>query len=225
MIFHQADSLSLSVFVLFSLIMLGIVLFSLKKIKASKKYFLSVVGYLIIFSALVLSGTVKEHVIPLVPLLFLSVIVCSSLLAMSTAGRSLSQIYPLAFLVGFQGFRLFLELILHHWVNIGTIPSTMTWRGQNWDIAAGLISIFAIPFVNKNIKLAWFTQVLGLILLLNVLRVVVLSSPFPFSWAMENPLQLIMYFPYALIGPLFVGAALCVHLITIRKLKTISVLK
>jgi hypothetical protein len=52
----------------------------------------------------------------------------------------------------------------------------------------------------------------------NVLRVVVLSSPFPFAWPLANPLQLALYFPYVLIAPLFVGAALAGHLVAFRAL-------
>lgn len=103
--------------------------------------------------------------------------------------------FSLTSFVGFQVFRLPLELLLHHWANHGTIPWVSRFR---W--------------------IAWSTQLVGLALLINVVRVVVMSSPFPFSWQLENPLQLVMYFPYALIGPLFVGVALAGHLLTFRKL-------
>jgi hypothetical protein len=139
-------------------------------------------------------------------------------IAVSDAGKKVSQYFSLTALIGFQAFRLPLELILHQWAEIETIPSTMTWTGQNWDILAGIVSLLAIPFLKKSKRLAWAVQIIGFVLLLNFLRVVMMSSPLPFAWELDIPLQLIQYFPYCLIGPLMVGPAMAVHLITFRAL-------
>ena len=52
---------------------------------------------------------------------------------------------------------------------------------------------------------------IGFALLANVARVVVMSSPLPFAWGVEPPLQLGMHLPYALIVPICVGGALAGH--------------
>lgn len=217
-IFHPADSLSLSLFYLFSLVMLVVCARTLFKLH--RNFFFCYVLYIVVFSALVSSGLVLGHIIPLAPLLFTSVLALALFFAFSKFGTQVSTQYSLALLIGLQSFRLPLELILHHWATIGTIPPTMTWTGQNWDVVTGLLSLLTCAFINRSQKLAWTVQIIGFVLLLNVLRVVVLSSPFPFSWPLENPIQLVLYFPYALIGPLFVGTALFLHLIVFRKLLT-----
>lgn len=124
----------------------------------------------------------------------------------------------LMFLGTLQVFRIPLELLLHHWSSIGTIPVTMTWTGQNWDILSGIAAVIIFPIANRYRKAVWLFQAFGFVLLINLLRVVVMSSPLPFAWPLLNPLQLVMYFPYALIAPLFVSSTLFGHLVLFRKL-------
>lgn len=206
------------VFAGFAVLMLISIILAFRQTGVRKIYPVIVLVYLGVFSLLVLSGAVKNYPLPLAPLLFLSVAALSVWLAFSTFGKRASEIFSFSMLLGYQAFRLPLEIILHHWAQVGTIPATMTWTGQNWDVVTGIVSLFCFPFLNKNLKLAWAVQILGFVLLLNVLRVALFSMPLPFAWPLENPLQLIFYFPYALIGPLFVGPALCIHLIVFRKL-------
>lgn len=218
MIFFPADRLSLILFVIFSGLMLASLVFALQKAKAALKYERGLALYLIAFSAIVGSGLALKYIVPVAPILFLSVIFLAILLGASSAGRAIAFTFSLPMLVGFQAFRLPLEIILHHWAEIRTVPETMTWTGQNWDIITGIVSLLACPFVGKSRVLAWATQIIGIALLINVIRVVILSSPLPFAWPLENPLQLIFYLPYALIGPLFVGMAIFGHWVTVRKL-------
>lgn len=217
--FIFADSTSVIIFSAFSALMLGLILFALIRAQVSRK---KIVGFLIVlgvFSLLVISGFVREHVIPLMPLMFLLILGLTIYSALTELGAKVSQTFSFAVLIGFQAFRLPLELILHRWAELGTIPSTMTWTGQNFDIISGVVCLLAIPFVNRWRWAALVAQMIGSLLLLNVLRVVIMSSPFPFSWPLENPLQLVLYFPYALIGPLFVAPALFGHIVVWRKLK------
>lgn len=219
MIFHPADDVSLWIFSAFALLMAVLCLFAVKRTGYKFKKFSVIFGlYLAGFSGLVAAGLPQKHVLPFFPLMFASVLILSLWFAFSEYGKRVSQVFSLATLIGLQGFRLPLELILHHWADLQTVPETMTWTGQNWDIVAGVASLLAIPFVNASRRLAWGVNMLGFVLLLNVLRVVIMSSPFPFSWPLENPIQLIAYMPYALIGPLFVGVAFAGHLIVFRKL-------
>jgi hypothetical protein len=136
---------------------------------------------------------------------------------LSPIGRWLSLL-PLPALVAFQAFRLPLELLLHSWVAQGVIPFTMTWSGRNWDILTGLLALIAAPFCRRNIIPAWVANVVGLVLLANVIRVVVLSSPVSFGWPVEPKLQLIYHVPYALIVPVCVGGALLGHIVLTRAL-------
>jgi hypothetical protein len=219
MAFHPADPISLAAFSVFAAVMFVIIVSAVRRTGyRSKKFVVCFVGYLFLFCGVVASGLPARFAIPFIPLLFLSIIVGAIAFAFSRYGQTVAQDFSLVALIGFQSFRLPLELILHHWADIGTVPATMTWTGQNWDILAGVLSLLGIPFVNKSKGVAWAIQVIGFLLLMNVIRVVILSSPFPFAWQLENPIQLVAYLPYALIGPLFVGAALAGHLVTFRKL-------
>jgi hypothetical protein len=169
-------------------------------------------------SALVATGALQRLPFQGLPvflgLLFIVVIAAAA----SPFGGRLAAETPLPALIAFQGFRFPLELVLHAWAEQGTIPGTMTWTGQNWDILSGLVSLVAAPFVARRRSLAWIVNVIGGLLLLNVMRVVVLSSPLPFGWNVSPPLLLAFHLPYALIAPVCVGGALFGHIVLTRAL-------
>lgn len=217
--FIEADILSLSLFVIFSVVMFGLIVFAVYKTKYKFKLFLVLfLGYLLVFGLVVKSGLPLKSIIPVAPRLFGSAMLGALIFSLSVYGRRVGQVFSLSVLIGFQAFRLPLELILHHWAKLGTIPETMTWTGQNFDVVTGVLSLVAIPFVRKSRTVAWGVSMIGFLLLANVIRVVIMSSPFPFAWELEQPLLLIGYLPYAFIVPLFVGAALAGHLIVFRYL-------
>lgn len=140
------------------------------------------------------------------------------LFALSPIGGKMAAALPLAGLVGFQAFRLPLELILHHWAESGVIPGTMTWTGQNWDILSGILAVGIAPFAHKKPRLAWLFNIVGGVLLLNVGRVALFSSPVPFGWDVTPRLLLVFHLPYALIVPVCVAGALAGHVILTRAL-------
>ena len=135
----------------------------------------------------------------------------------SPIGRWLSGV-SLPALVAFQGFRLPLELVLHSWVGQGVIPATMTWSGRNWDIISGVVALVAAPFCRRSRVAAWIANGVGLVLLANVMRVAVLSSPVWFGWPVVPKLELIFHVPYALIIPVCIGGALIGHIALTRAL-------
>jgi hypothetical protein len=61
-------------------------------------------------------------------------------------------------------------------------------------------------------------NLVGIVLLVNVARVALLSSPVPFGWGVEPPLVLALHLPYALIGPVCVSGALLGHVVLTRAL-------
>lgn len=73
----------------------------------------------------------------------------------------------------------------------------MTWTGSNPDIVSALVAWVAAPFAHKSRAVAWVANVIGFVLLLNVMRVAMMSSPLPFSWHVQPPLLLGMHLPYA----------------------------
>lgn len=136
---------------------------------------------------------------------------------LSPIGRWLRGL-PSPALVATQGFRLPLELVLHSWVLQGVIPATMTWSGRNWDIISGAVALVAAPFCRRSIVWPWIANGVGLVLLANVVRIAILSSPVSFGWAVVPKLELIYHVPYVLIIPVCIGGALIGHIALTRAL-------
>lgn len=173
---------------------------------------------LAIFSAVVVSGILEASPIPWLMIIFGFFNISAVLFAFSGAGATLVKGLTLTELVAYQVFRLPLELVLHSWAQQGTIPQTMTWTGQNFDIISGIVALLAAPFANRSRIVAWTANIIGLALLLNVMRVAVMSSPVPFGWGVEPSLQLAFHLPYAFIIPVCVSGALAGHMILTRRL-------
>jgi len=176
-------------------------------------------AWLALLSVPVASGAVIRAPMPGLPLFFGASLLGALAIGLSPLGGRMARGLTLPVLVAFQGFRLPLELVLHVWGESGTIPSTMTWEGANLDIISGALALLCAPLAGRWRGAAWLANVVGLALLVNVVRVAVLSSGLPFAWpGVSPPLQLAMYLPYAWIGPVCVGGALAGHLILTRAL-------
>lgn len=216
--FVHASTMSVVLFCLFAVLMFVLVVAGIRKVRGFKLWISILLALIAVGSLQAWMGWGQQNPIPVLPLLFASFLLSGVAFTLSGSGKDASQQLSLSVLIGFQSFRFPLELILHEWANQGTIPETMTWTGSNWDIAAGILCLVGFWFAGKNTKVAWVINTVAFLLLLNVLRVVILSSPFPFSWKLKTPLLLGVYFPYVLIAPLFVVPALTGHLLTFRKL-------
>ena len=189
--FTPANSLSLILFIAIVLTVWGAVVAGIYFAKAREPQFrksrtllLTVLGIILwnsIFVALSGSGFLARYPDRGFPLFVACMIVGAVAFGFSGTGHSLAVNVPFQALVLFQGFRLPLELVLHSWSRQGTIPETMTWTGQNFDIVTGIIAIAFFPFVARFKWMAWMANIVGLVLLVNVMRVMVLSSPVPFG--------------------------------------------
>jgi hypothetical protein len=168
--------------------------------------------------ALVASGKMPGLPLSGVPFFFGPILVVCVVGALSPVGAKLAANVPLAALVGFQAFRLPLELVLHTCATQGTIPETMTWTGMNWDIASGVLALISAPLAARLPALVRITNIVGFALLLNVMRTAILSSPVSFGWGQQPPLLLAFHLPYAFIGPVCVGGALFGHIVLTRAL-------
>jgi hypothetical protein len=140
-------------------------------------------------------------------------------LAASPAGARAAR-RPLWALLGFQVFRLPLEMLLHAWYVHGSVPVQMTWSGQNLDVLSGLL---AAPFLllrrDPPRPLAWAVLALQLALLANVMRIALTSAPTPLRQFFDEPTLLLpLYWPSTWIVPVCVAGALLGHLVTLRHL-------
>ncbi|MCO6430496.1 MAG: hypothetical protein J5J00_06515 [Deltaproteobacteria bacterium] len=223
--FVEAGSSSLLAFYLLLFLMFAALAYAARRIDKSEvttaprrfgKVSSGVVVFVFIFSVIVAAGLPGVYYFPTVPLLFGAIISLCIWFSFSRYGAALGQAFSLQTLVAFQGFRIPLEFILRDWGETGTVPLVMSWAGQNYDVISGIAALVFAPLIPKKKSLAWIPTVIGALLLVNVLRIVLMSSPFPFSWQLERPLQLILHLPYALIVPLCVVPALIGHLVVIR---------
>lgn len=156
--------------------------------------------------------------------LFLPMLAGTVLLGMSRWGSELASL-PVAVLVGFQSFRLPLELVMHRAATEGTMPLQMTFTGDNFDIVTGATAVVvgALAAAGKAprwLLLAW--NLLGSMLLLTILVVAVVSLP-TFGLYGREPARLntwVAYFPYVWLPAGLVSAALLGHVLMWRRLLT-----
>src|SRR5262245_38413150 len=143
--FTPASSGSVAAFVLLVVLVLTAILFAIhhayraSDLNAGRATTITaavLVVWIAGWTVLVASGQMLRLPLYGLPFFFGGIIVVSVGFGLSRAGGRIATHVPLAFLVGFQVFRLPLELVLHRWFKDGTIPETMTWTGQNWDIAS-----------------------------------------------------------------------------------------
>lgn len=191
--------------------------------QADRKSLLNVVILLSVwmfFSSLpVVFGLTASNFIPVVPILFIFILTSAGFLGFGSFGSKILTL-PLWTLAAFHSFRLPLEIVLHMWSETGTVPATMTWSGQNFDVITGVIASFCFFPVFRRKSYIWFVNISGTLLLINVLRVVVMSAPLPFSWNLEKPLLVIIELPYAWIATICVWAAIIGHIVLTRALIT-----
>ncbi len=122
-----------------------------------------------------------------------------------------------------QAFRVLMEFILWLLYHYKVIPQQMTFEGRNFDILAGITApVVAYYCFNKKTwspKIALVWNIAGLLLLVNIVVVAVLSTPYPFRMFLNEPPNLIVfYFPFVWLPAVVVPFALLLHLISIRRL-------
>ena len=129
----------------------------------------------------------------------------------------------MTWLVGFQGFRVLVEVFLHRMYLEGIVPEQMTYDGLNFDIVAGLSALLmAYQIARKKVgpKAILIWNVLGLLLLINIVVIAILSMPLPFRAFDNEPANtFVAYVPYIWLPTFHVQAALFGHLLVFRALK------
>lgn len=147
------------------------------------------------------------------------------LVAFSRTGTQLLQKIPAHWLVFIQSFRIVVELLLWMAFRKELIPVQMTFEGGNFDIISGILALPAGYLLMKqkgNIKRTGIVyNIVGLLLLLNILVIAVLSMPTPFRYFMNEPSNiLVAQFPYILLPGVLVPMAYGFHILSLRQLFT-----
>ena len=115
-----------------------------------------------------------------------------------------------------------LELVLHQMYAEGVIPVQMTFEGRNLDIATGVLAAVLGLWLwkgRRSASLVLIWNILGLVLLVNIVAVAILSTPVPFRYFMNEPANLLpSTFPYVWLPTFLVQAALFGHFLVFRAL-------
>ena len=154
-------------------------------------------------------------------LLVVAILGVTAALACTGYGRRLALGLPLWVLVGIQGFRLPLELAMHAMYERGVMPQQMSYSGRNFDILTGITALIVAWLVfsdrvGRRVVLTW--NVLGLLLVINVVTVGILSTPRFRLFGDDRLNVFITYPPFIWLPAVMVLAALAGHLIVFRAL-------
>ena len=159
---------------------------------------------------------------PTMLLVVVAVAVIVVRLGRSELGRLLATGLPLAVLVGFQGFRVLVELLLHRAYVEGLMPVQMSYAGYNFDILTGISAVLlggllARGTVSLGVIRLW--NYLGLALLLNVLVIALLSAPTPLRLFTNEPSNVwVTQAPWVWLPAVMVLSALLGHWLLFRRL-------
>ena len=176
--------------------------------------FLSLEGFFTNFSSL------PPRILPalLVPL------VAGLLFLRSTAARELLARTPLPWPIYLQSFRILMEIILWLLFLQHRAPAIMTFEGRNVDILVGVTSIPVgyLCFVRKAwpARIAFWWNIGGILILLNVVIHAQLSTPSPFRvFVVDPPVTFIAYWPYILLPGFLVPLAWLAHAASLIQLR------
>lgn len=154
--------------------------------------------------------------------LVLAIVVLATAIAWSPLGRRLARFIPLWILVAVQAFRLPLELAMHEMYERGIMPEQMSYSGLNFDIVTGATAIVVSAVVwsgrgGRRLVATW--NVLGLLLLINIVTVAILATP-RFRYFGDAALNTwVMDAPFVWLPAVMVLAALAGHLLIFRALQ------
>ena len=145
--------------------------------------------------------------------------------AFSKAGTGLLQSVPAHWLVFMQAFRILVELLLWLAFRKNLLPVQMTFEAGNFDIISGILALPVGYILMKQKGTARLTgiayNIIGMLLLLNILVIAVLSMPTQFRYFMNEPSNtLVAQFPFILLPGILVPIAYSVHILSLRQLLT-----
>jgi hypothetical protein len=183
--------------------------------------FLTITGFLAFKGVLLNFEQVPP---PLGIVVLLATMATIFLCARSTWGERLANGLPFQVLIGFQSFRIIIELFLFQLHQVGVIPVQMTFEGLNWDIVTGILALVYLIVqshisVSRRVLIAF--NVIGLIFVTNIVVISTLSTPIAIRVFMNEPANtLIGYVPFIWLPAFLVQLAIGAHLLALRKLNT-----
>ncbi len=180
----------------------------------------AIVGVMAIQFGAAETGLLKEwrSTPPVIAPLMLITFALTVVLAFSRTGDLMVRTLPVAILIGFQVFRLPLELVMHRAAARGIMPPQMSYSGNNFDILTG---ITALPVAwlarrgNRPFILLW--NVMGSVLLLAIIVIAVISFPSIAAFGPDKLNTWVADPPYVWLPGVLVPCALLGHLLLWRR--------
>lgn len=194
-----------------------------------RKRFLTItVSTLIVWALFVsiwsLSGIMADFTIfPLniAPVIAIPLIGAFFFLRTDALGQVLMHIPPERIL-WLQSFRFFVEFLLWALYLAALLPVQMTFEGLNFDILVGLTGPIVALLVARGRWspggiVAW--NIVGLLLLANIVTIAILSAPSPIRVFMNEPANVaVTWFPISWLPGLLVPLAYYLHFMSIRQI-------
>lgn len=183
---------------------------------------LGALGWLALTGGLAASGLLSDFTRTPPPMLLLAAIsgALTITLALSPVGARLIDGAGLAWLVGFQAFRIVVEIALAQLYHAGALPVQMTFEGRNFDIASGVSALLVAWLAARGRLPRWGLLVwnlAGLALLLNIVVIAALSIPGPLRAFLNEPANTIVaQLPFVWLPTFLVQAALLGHALVFR---------
>lgn len=145
----------------------------------------------------------------------------------SQSGKTLLELTPPHWLVMGQSFRILVELLI--WLAFlgNKLPVQMTFEGNNFDVFSGLLALPVGYMLWKrkrlSVAVAIAFNVIGILLLLNILVIAMLSMPTVLRYFMNEPSSgIVASFPFILLPGVLVPLAYSFHIFSLRQLLTKS---
>ena len=182
-----------------------------------------ILGWICGTSALAAAG-VYEDFSAMPPRFFLNVILPLVLVLIVTFSKRFARLLPHVppqWLVYTQAFRIPVEIFLWLLFLDGVVPIQMSFEGLNMDVFSGILAIPAGWWVAQRRKgwrkvlLAY--NVVGLLLLLNILVIAILSAPLPIRMFMNEPANtFVTRLPWVYLPAVLVTLAYALHAFSLR---------
>lgn len=182
-------------------------------------------AWLLLTARLARAGLLDRFDLTPPPLLFLLLAIfgLAFTLGLSPLGTLLMRGIPLWALIGVQGFRLPLELVMHRAAQERVMPNQMSYSGCNFDIVTGATALLTAALIYFERDPRWLAKTwnaLGILTLANILIVAVASLPVLhlFGTTPDKLNTWVAYFPYVWLPAACVLFAIAGHVVITRKL-------
>ena len=185
---------------------------------------LFLLAYLGATAALAISGVLTEfeRVPPPLMVTFAAASMLTIALAVGPPGGRLIAGIGLPWLIGYQAFRIAVELFLVWTYRAGALPVQMTVDGLNFDVLTGLSALLVALLAAAGWlprALLWIWNLAGLGLLTTIVTIAVFSFPTPFRGFDNEPANVIVaHVPFMWLPLFLVQAALFGHVLVFRSL-------